>query len=164
MSLCIVASLLIVGLFELGINTNSGFTTQQTTAWKLIIAFSIFAGMLNLIRELIKDLEDIQGDHQAGYKTLPILLGIHRTAQLTAILTVLCIFGSALYIFVYVETTWMLILFVLTILGPLIYVSTQLWDASKKKQFTRLSTAVKLIMGIGILLLPLLAKTIQYAS
>jgi 4-hydroxybenzoate polyprenyltransferase len=46
---------------------------------KLILLFSLFAFMISLIRELIKDMEDIKGDAAHGCKTLPIFIGEPKT-------------------------------------------------------------------------------------
>jgi len=47
---------------------------------------SIAAFLINLIREIVKDIEDIQGDHVARYRTLPIILGAQRTARIASVL------------------------------------------------------------------------------
>lgn len=45
----------------------------------LVLTFAIFAFFLNLIREIIKDIEDRQGDRKHGCRTLPIVLGFRKT-------------------------------------------------------------------------------------
>jgi len=43
--------------------------------FSLSLAFSIFIFLISLQREIVKDIEDIKGDEQAGYKTLVIRFG-----------------------------------------------------------------------------------------
>ena len=53
----------------------------QMLVFEVLIDFAIAAFLLNLIREIVKDVEDIQGDHVARYKTLPVLLGAQRVCS-----------------------------------------------------------------------------------
>ena len=52
-----------------------------STTNKLFIP-SFFAFIISLIRELVKDLEDIEGDKSNGSRTLPILIGVKNTIYL----------------------------------------------------------------------------------
>ncbi len=45
----------------------------------LVIGLSVFAFMITLVREMVKDVQDIEGDRAQGYTTLPIIIGIPRT-------------------------------------------------------------------------------------
>lgn len=45
---------------------------------RLIYMYAVFAFFINLIREIIKDMEDMKGDEAHGAKTIPILYGIHK--------------------------------------------------------------------------------------
>src|ERR1035437_3104415 len=58
------------------------FTLTPVFAW--IGMFSFFAFMINLIRELVKDLEDISGDQATGRNTLPIAVGTSTTKAVVA--------------------------------------------------------------------------------
>jgi 4-hydroxybenzoate polyprenyltransferase len=51
----------------------------------LLLDYAIFAFVINLIREIVKDLEDINGDTSQGMKTLAIVLGILKTTKLVSI-------------------------------------------------------------------------------
>lgn len=44
-----------------------------------ILLYSSFAFTSNLVREIIKDIEDLQGDEKFGSKSLPILWGVRKT-------------------------------------------------------------------------------------
>lgn len=55
-----------------------------------IISFYCFLGFgLTLLRELVKDVEDINGDESSGYKTLPVLIGVKGSKVLFYLLVTL---------------------------------------------------------------------------
>jgi 4-hydroxybenzoate polyprenyltransferase len=45
----------------------------------MVIAYALFAFCFTLIREIIKDMEDLKGDSTFGCKTLPVVVGIRKT-------------------------------------------------------------------------------------
>ena len=53
-----------------------------------IAIYSFFAGFFKLIREVIKDMEDLSGDHRFGYRTLPVVWGIRKTKQFLFLMTI----------------------------------------------------------------------------
>jgi len=48
----------------------------------LVTIYAIFAFFMTLVREIIKDMEDLKGDHTFGCKTLPIVWGLRKTKVL----------------------------------------------------------------------------------
>ena len=48
----------------------------------LVFVFAVFAFFITLIREIVKDMEDVRGDATFGCRTLPIVLGIRRTKNI----------------------------------------------------------------------------------
>lgn len=61
---------------------------ENTFVVFLSVAIACFAFVLNFSREIVKDMEDVEGDLQLKAKTIPIVLGI-RTAKTIATLTLL---------------------------------------------------------------------------
>ena len=61
-----------------------GMNFNNILAW--VGGFSFFAFLATLIREIIKDVEDFEGDAAYGRNTLPIVLGIRLTRILVIIL------------------------------------------------------------------------------
>lgn len=57
---------------------------------------SISAFLVNLSREILKDIEDIEGDRALGARTLPIVWGIEKSSKLAALFAVLTILSSLL--------------------------------------------------------------------
>ena len=53
-----------------------------------VFTFALFAFFLNLIRELLKDIEDRKGDHLHGSKTLPIVLSFRKTKEVIYVIAI----------------------------------------------------------------------------
>ncbi|MFM7015261.1 MAG: geranylgeranylglycerol-phosphate geranylgeranyltransferase [Bacteroidota bacterium] len=128
-----------------------------------VSGFAVFAAAFTLIREIIKDIEDMKGDSMVGCKTLPIMIGSNLTKWIAA---VLCGFIFALLLFS--EYSWYetmkfvsegnlssgffivfgYVLAFVTI--PVGYLTFQLIKADEKQSFTYCSKVAKLIMAAGI--------------
>lgn len=57
---------------------------------------SLSAFLVNLAREILKDIEDIEGDRAMGARTLPIVWGLEKSSKLAALFVVLTVFSSFL--------------------------------------------------------------------
>jgi 4-hydroxybenzoate polyprenyltransferase len=115
----------------------------------LVYTFAVFAFFISLIREIIKDMEDVKGDATFGCQTLPIIWGIRRTKGLLYVLVALfliVLFSISVYLDNAIVTYFCL--FILLPLGWFIY---KLIKADTKKEFAYLSTMCKLIMLSGVL-------------
>lgn len=60
-----------------------------------VVALAFFASCLNLVREIVKDMEDVEGDQLLKAKTIPIILGISR-ARWISLICLLAIIGISL--------------------------------------------------------------------
>lgn len=121
----------------------------------IIIPYFIFAFIISLIREIIKDIEDREGDSQCGAGTLPVVYGIRTSRYIAIALSVLL--SILLLAFTYSKysigmnwkvLTWFLIC---TVLLPLLFVIYRLFNASEDKQYySALSDLTRIIMFAGI--------------
>ena len=66
-----------------------GFSINNTTIIMTSIFLGFFAFVMTTAREIVKDIEDIEGDKADGAKTLPIMIGTKKPAILAAILIVI---------------------------------------------------------------------------
>ncbi len=115
----------------------------------LVIIYAVFAFFITLVREIIKDMEDLKGDNTYGCKTIPIVWGIRKTKILLYTL-ILLFSGVVLFInIVYVKLP--LIYFVMLLFVPLAWLTAQLVRADTKKDYGWLSSFCKVIMLLGIL-------------
>ena len=163
-SILVALATLLVAIFELLPPIVEGNRDVQMGALSVFISISVFAFLLNFIRELVKDIEDIQGDHVAGFKTLPIILGAHRTARLSVIFTLATITIVSWYTFTFLYDYKIAVgaLF-FGVIAPLGYCSSKLWEASKKSELSRISLILKVVMLLGICMIPLFINAIYYA-
>lgn len=114
--------------------------------------YALFAFWINLMRELVKDIEDVNGDYNANISTLPIILGRNRVNKITAILAALLICFILYVISIYLQGKTVTTVYVLfTILLPLLYFIIKIWQADSKREYKMLSLLLKFIMLFGIL-------------
>lgn len=163
-SIIIAISIVIVGLFELYPIENDFDGEFKMFLLGIIIDLAIAAFLINLIREIVKDVEDIQGDYVARYRTLPVILGAQRTARIGSVIGLisLTIISWYTFAFLYDDKLTVALLF-FGVIAPLGYVSTQLWESDKKSQFSRLSLILKIVMLLGIIAIPFISHTIYNA-
>ncbi|WP_452603169.1 geranylgeranylglycerol-phosphate geranylgeranyltransferase [Pontimicrobium sp. MEBiC06410] len=155
-SFLVASSILIVGIFELLPAINEQNQNLQSTMFEVLADFGIFAFLLNFIREIVKDIQDVDGDYKSGMQTLPIILGKSRTAKiaftLTLITIAIIIFYVTKYLFMHKEVV---IYFLIMVVGPLIYTAIKLFTAEKNSEFKHISFILKLTMLTGMLVMVL---------
>ncbi|TXD49340.1 prenyltransferase [Polaribacter sp. IC073] len=119
--------------------------------WGAVILYSFFAFLTTLIREIIKDIEDINGDLKIKAKTLPILFGRKRASKVAFFFScILLLF--LLVIFQTLKNEPLLLVYGgIFMLLPLLYFMHSLWLAESKKDFSKLSSLMKIIMLFGVL-------------
>ena len=114
---------------------------------ELIAMYSVFAFFISLIREIVKDLEDIEGDEKFGCRTLPIAVGLIATKRIIYSITFL--FLVAVYFLASsLPAFWS---FFLTLTIILAFLCNRIYVADKKNDYANISTYAKVIMVIGIL-------------
>lgn len=151
-SLVVCLSILLVGIFELIPAMDATNKAVQTTFLNIIRDYAVFAFMINLIRELVKDVEDIDGDYKAGMQTLPIVIGRERTNKIVFILSLIPVFSVIYYVITYFFKQQLVVgYFLVLVIAPLIYISIKLFSAEQKTQYKHISLVLKLVMLTGIL-------------
>ena len=73
-----IGNLIIGGLTGLTVLVVGQYFSERAY---LILCYAVFAGFITLVREIIKDMEDLKGDERFGCKTLPIVWGIPNTKK-----------------------------------------------------------------------------------
>jgi len=120
----------------------------------LVLTYAIFAFFLNLIREIIKDIEDRHGDRKHGCRTLPIVIGFRNTKQVIFGIATLFVI-SIFVITIKINKTELFIYF--GVLGlAFLWFMWKIYLADRKKQFTNLSAWAKILMLVGTLSMALL--------
>lgn len=115
----------------------------------LITIYATFALFMTLVREIIKDMEDLKGDNTFGCKTLPIVLGIRKTKAIIYI--ILALFSIVVVVLNYYYDPLPFNYYLVFLFVPLLALLYNLVYADTKKDYSFLSTFCKFIMLLGIL-------------
>lgn len=118
-----------------------------------IWGFAWFAFITTLIREMIKDIEDIEGDRKVGYNTMPVALGIKNTRYVIAFVMFIAL--STLIFVVYWlfmhNFTWAFWYLLITVITLMIYTLYKVLTAKEKKDWSFAGNLMKVIMVAGII-------------
>jgi 4-hydroxybenzoate polyprenyltransferase len=113
--------------------------------------FALFAFLTNLIREIIKDIEDFEGDIAYGRNTVPVILGVLSTKIVSIFLIAITILLLFLTWHYFVNDTITFIYLTAAVVLPLIYVIYMLVISKEKKQLHSASRIMKIVMLTGVL-------------
>lgn len=119
----------------------------------VVAAYAIFAFLVTLVREILKDIEDFEGDENGNYKTLAIIKGrsIARNFAIfihVATFLFLAVCQYFLYQYEFKLVFWYLMVAVQSLF---VFVLYNIVKARTKDEYHFLSTAMKIIMLAGIL-------------
>ena len=153
-ALLLAFSVIIIGIFDLLPVINAENKIAMAELFSILMDYALFAFVINFIREIVKDMEDINGDYKQGMRTLPVVLGLKRTSKVVFVLSFTPLIMTTYYIknyFLPNELHLATLYALTTVVSPLIYFIIKIDHAKKKKDFRRLSTILKLIVLFGVL-------------
>lgn len=119
------------------------------TAQQTLLLYACFAFFISLVREIIKDMEDVKGDEEFGCKTLPIIWGLRKTKIVIYSVSLLfvVIISSIL-----IQAQTNIQLYFLLFPAPLfVWLLVKLVHADTSAQFLQLSFLCKWIMVAGVI-------------
>ena len=155
-SILVAFSIIIVGLYELLPVITPENQPTQSTFFQILRDYAAFAFLINLIREITKDIEDIDGDYKSGMNTLPIAIGRERAGKILFVLLFLPIAAVSYYV---LENLYKhqvaVVYFLILVIAPLIHACIKAFSAKTKKDFHFISQELKLVMLFGMLSLVL---------
>ncbi len=140
---------------EIMINNNNAVVIHKILYW--IMGFSFFAFITNLTREIIKDIEDFEGDRAYGAKSIVIMWGV-KTAKIISVVLLLLTILSIVFIYLrflmitydgVIEFRSIIYLGLLVIL-PLILAVISLFRARNAGQYHRVAMFLKFVMFTGM--------------
>lgn len=124
---------------------------------QLILHFALLAAGLNLVREMVKDAEDIEGDEQTGARTLPIIGGlnvtnitVHGILIMTIAFVMVSVFSQSQFFESFLKYVYYAY-YALFVVLPLYKIAVDVRYARTKEEYTRLSYLLKYVLGVGIL-------------
>ena len=116
---------------------------------KIIFVHAIFLFLVIMVRELIKDLENMKGAVASNYKTFPVAYG-EKNTKLISIGLLLMTLVPVIFLLNYPAITYMRYYFYVALVS-LIIIGTVLLKSSKKQHYTILHTTLKVLLLIGVL-------------
>lgn len=120
-----------------------------------VAGFSIFAFLINLLREIVKDAEDLEGDRAYGKRTIPVAWGIMASKWIALALIILVSGMLAVAWIFFVRDYFTLVYFIASIILPLLIAGFMVMTANSQITFHRVNLLLKGIMltGIGYMVL-----------
>lgn len=147
-------TIMIVWIFEMYALRYGGqaVITQMYLMKFFLWAYVIYAFVTSLIREIIKDVEDIEGDKKIGCSTMPVVLGVQKTKYILLFLCGLSIIslGYVTYLAYSRDLPLLFWYILLLLILPFIYMVYIIVKAKNKEDFSFLSNVTKFIMVAGV--------------
>ena len=129
------------------------FIYQEPLMVIWVIAYTIFAYGSNLIREIVKDVEDLDGDRSAGCETLPVRIGFLLTKKIL-------LFINSIFILALIAAMWILPLsilskffYILMIILPAAWIFLKTATTVDYKHYSRISMLSKSAMVLALIFL-----------
>ena len=118
--------------------------------------FAVFAFLMTLAREMIKDIEDVEGDREMECRTIAIVWGekwtkIVVTALVVGIMALIAYIGWGVLPFPAAWNTFTCRYLVFGLLVPLACVLVLLWFAKSTREFHTVQQVLKFTMFMGVL-------------
>ena len=141
--------ILVIPLFDV-VPANRAIIEEYQVLFMIFGAYALFAMWNTLIRELIKDVEDVEGDKRTGSRTLAILYG-QKTSRILIIVLIALQILALLYPAYLFRENWMALAYILIMLiFPLAILILLVGRAQERKDWHTASNLSKLIMVLGI--------------
>jgi 4-hydroxybenzoate polyprenyltransferase len=164
-ALMLSSSVIIIGIFDLFPITTEENRPVMGLLFGILLDYAVFAFSINFIREIVKDLEDFEGDANQGMNTLPIVFGKEKTTKLVFVLSLIPIGLLLNYINTNLFASGLMygtLYGLVFIVAPLLYFSIKIWSAKNTEDYQHLSTVLKWILFFGILSIVVISLNIRY--
>ena len=125
-----------------------GILLYYKNFYHVIFAHATFLFLLILIREMIKDLENLKGDMAQNYRTIPVIFGENFSKQIITFLIVSTLIPVYLLIEIY-DVGFMDIYFYASYIIFIFFIQ-KLWKSKEKKEYVLLHNILKFIIVTGV--------------
>lgn len=118
-----------------------------------VCSFALFAFLLTLVREIIKDIEDYKGDFETGCRTMPIVWGVKAAKAVVAgLISNILLLQLFIFYKLYKQHFSVLLIYLFVfVFVPLTLLIWKLYKSQQKQEYHTLSIWVKYIMLTGVL-------------
>lgn len=115
---------------------------------KIIFVHAIFLFLVLMVRELLKDLQNLKGAIVNDYDSFPIVYGEKRTKQFSIFLLLLTLI-PVIILFNYPEISYMKYYFYFALI-VLVFLGTYLWSSTNTNQYRLMHNVLKVLLLIGV--------------
>lgn len=155
-SACLVVSVEFAAIAALS-DTSILNSSACSTAWLYTTSVALFAFLTNLAREIVKDMEDVDGDIACNCHTLPVDMGIKYSKYIVVTLEIIILI--ALWVSYTIFEKFQHIPYIeyyilITITLPTIFICIKTLRSKTPKEFHNVSSLCKVVMTFGVLMLP----------
>ena len=149
----VVMYFLISGVYIHILSVHVKSQTFKSLLFKVVIEYASFAFMLTLIREVVKDIEDMNGDAGEKCRTMPIVWGIPASKIYAAVWIVVCSTAVTIIgIYLFMLGWWFVTIYLILLIAfPMLRILWKLKQAKEITHYTIISRELKFIMLMGIL-------------
>ncbi len=142
-----------VGNFVVAFSTGLAFLFGSVVVENIYCGIipALFAFLISLMRELVKDIEDIEGDKSASISTFPIKFGIDKTVKLVSIIGVVLILATTIPFLLKIYNLYYFIFVSLFVNGILAFAIRTLKNNTSLKTLRLVSNLLKLGMVFGVI-------------
>ncbi len=149
---------MVVYVLWMGQNLVWQGTMNDSPAFDIVMMYSVFAFVSTLIREIVKDIEDLEGDQEQGARTLPVVLGIKGARTISAALGGFLSFGLVFWLWHIHESinSFAEIYFIIAVILPVTTMTMAVIIGRDKRDWHRLSQFIKVVILLGTLFLLLI--------
>lgn len=146
-------SLPLIGNVTVSLCTALAFIYGGVIAKNIEVSFipAIFAFLINLIREILKDIEDLEGDKKNNLRTFPIKYGIEKTSSLLFIISTILVLATFYPYFteLYKIEYFIIVLFLVNL--PIIFLIKEIITKKFLSKISLHSSMLKIVMIFGLL-------------
>jgi 4-hydroxybenzoate polyprenyltransferase len=128
--------------------------------YEVIFGHAVFLFLLLLIREMIKDLENLKGDLANDYKTIPIIYGEIVSKKIITFLSVLTIIP--IYVLIEIFDVGYMDIYFYSCLIFMIFFLQYLWKSNEKEQFVLLHNVLKFLIVAGVFSIVLINPSVLW--
>ncbi|RLD36965.1 MAG: hypothetical protein DRI89_15685 [Bacteroidetes bacterium] len=119
---------------------------------RLVLIYMGFAFVVSLLREVVKDIEDLKGDDRFGCRTFPVVYGKNKARNIAVVIAIAGLL-SAFWFQYYFFSASFIMLFAYFFIVDILFVGIIffLLKAEKKSDYSKLATLIKVLMLAGVL-------------
>ncbi len=124
----------------------------QHTIFSILLDYSFLAFLLILLREIVRDQIEMNGDYKTGNKTLPVTLGRMRTNKILFLLVFLPLGSVIYYMYNYLFGNQLIVVYVLiSMLAPLLLFMVKILSVETHKKYVRLYWVLSVSIWFSLL-------------